>query len=211
MRNISQQLQNLSPEQRALLEAKLKEKGIQLSQSDKPNGMASLRIPSRNEDVDIPLSFAQQRLWFVQQLDPDNNSYNVPCVLRLEGKLDIAALCKALNEIVKRHEILRTVFVANEDKEPIQIIRKFEEFVVEAEDNPPQPTLVGANGIRPIENIINEIVKAPFDLGENLLRIKLLKLDSNIYLLIIATHHIVSDRWSIGVFLREIAILYRAF
>ncbi|MEM6613639.1 MAG: condensation domain-containing protein, partial [Cyanobacteria bacterium P01_C01_bin.72] len=84
MGNFSQQLKNLSPEQRALLEAKLKEKGIQLNQSD--------RIPLRDKGTDIPLSFAQQRLWFVQQLEPKNNSYNVPCVLRLEGKLDLDAL-----------------------------------------------------------------------------------------------------------------------
>ncbi|MEM8676928.1 MAG: amino acid adenylation domain-containing protein [Cyanobacteria bacterium P01_G01_bin.67] len=243
MGNLSQQLKNLSPEQRSLLEAKLKEKGIQISQSDlgkaesqsdKPNGMASLRISPRNQDANIPLSFAQKRLWFVQQLEPENNSYNVPCVLKLEGKLNIEALQKALNEIVKRHEILRTVFVANENKEPIQVVREFEEFELEVRSQfehslapvlkDTAPHIGGAGSrkksalkdtashrVRSKEYIIDEIFKKPFDLGENLLRIKLLKLADNSYLLIIATHHIVSDRWSIGVFLKEIAILYRAY
>ncbi|MEO0688637.1 MAG: condensation domain-containing protein, partial [Cyanobacteria bacterium J06649_11] len=120
MRNYSQQLENLSPEQRALLAAKLKEKGIQLS--------ATNEIPQRQGDEIVPLSFAQQRLWFVQQLEPENNSYNVPCDLKLKGKLNIKVLEKTLNEIVKRHEILRTIFVTDDKKQPIQVVREFQEF-----------------------------------------------------------------------------------
>ncbi|MEL7407881.1 MAG: condensation domain-containing protein, partial [Cyanobacteria bacterium J06558_2] len=192
MRNLSQQLKNLSPEQRALLEAKLKEQGIQWSEAD--------TIAPRKSNELIPLSFAQQRLWFVQQLEPENSSYNVPCALRLDGELDHGALEKALNEIVRRHEILRTIFVTNADKQPVQKVREFQEFVL---DVIPEKEST--------EKLINETVKQPFNLGESLLRIKLLRLAEDSHILVIATHHIVSDRWSIGVFLREIAVLYRAY
>ena len=199
MRNYSQQIKKLSLEQRALFEAKLREKGIQLSQTNS--------IPPRKANEVIPLSFAQQRLWFVQQLEPDNSSYNVPCALKLEGKLDIRVLEQTLNEIVKRHEILRTIFVADDDKQPIQVVRAFQEFELPLIE-------VRSRGKRPFartEDIINETIKTPFDLGKSLLRIKLIRLGEDRHILIIATHHIVSDRWSIGVFLKEIAILYQAF
>ena len=199
MKNLSQQLQGLSPEQRTLFEQRLKERGIELPQVS--------TIPRRQEGRDIPLSFAQQRLWFVQQLEPANNSYNVPCALKLEGNLDLAILTKTLNEIVKRHETLRTIFVTNQDKEPVQVIQPFQEFELSIV----RASHCFALTIENLENIVNETAQTPFDLGKSLLRIKLLQLGETSHILLITTHHIVSDRWSIGVFLKEISTLYQAF
>ncbi|MEL6930717.1 MAG: condensation domain-containing protein, partial [Cyanobacteria bacterium J06600_6] len=144
MRNYSQQFNNLSPEQRALLEVKLKEKGIQLSESNK--------IPRRQSDDVVPLSFAQQRLWFVQQLEPDNNSYNVPCALKLEGKLNTKVLERTLNEIVKRHEILRTTFITDDNKQPIQVVKAFQEFELPVIDKRHASSL---------QDIVNETINTP--------------------------------------------------
>ena len=118
MSQFYQQLLNLTPEQRSLFEKKLAAKGIQ------PPRAAS--IPHRASNNNLPLSFAQQRLWFVQQLDTNNTAYNVASVLGLRGPLDIAALEKSLNTLVERHETLRTRFelVTTEDgdSQPIQIV-----------------------------------------------------------------------------------------
>ena len=100
--DISQQIANLSPKQRALLEKRLQQKKIKRPSSS--------IIPKRQPSDIIPLSFAQQRLWFIQQLEPDNNSYNVPSSFRIKGKLQVEILEQTLNEIVKRHEMLRTSF-----------------------------------------------------------------------------------------------------
>ncbi|MEM9273746.1 MAG: amino acid adenylation domain-containing protein, partial [Cyanobacteria bacterium P01_F01_bin.143] len=199
MKNFSQQLQSLSPEQRALLEQKLRQKGIELPKAT--------NIPRRAENVEIPLSFAQKRLWFVQQLEPENSSYNVASALKLEGKLSVENLVKTLNEIIQRHEILRTIFISNEDKQPIQVIQPFQEIALPIVEISSE----GSQGKDLVQDIIHETVQVPFDLREPLLRVKLLRLAENSHILLIATHHIVSDRWSIGLFLKEISILYRAF
>ncbi|MEO0835737.1 MAG: amino acid adenylation domain-containing protein, partial [Cyanobacteria bacterium J06642_3] len=207
MRNLSQEIENLSPEQRSILEAKLKAKGITLPQTN--------LIKKRAADQKIPLSFAQTRLWFVQQLESENNSYNVPCALKLSGNLDVSTLAKTLNKVVERHEILRTVFVSDQAKNPLQVVQPFQYFELPLFDLE-ESGAEGAReqrrgGDRRAEEIIRETVSAPFDLGKPLLRIKLLRLAQDEHILVIATHHIVSDRWSVGVFLKEIAVLYRAF
>ncbi|MEL7355553.1 MAG: amino acid adenylation domain-containing protein [Cyanobacteria bacterium J06560_6] len=206
MSQFYQQLAALSPEQRALFEKKLAAKGL-------TNGLQKLNvstIPPRPTDQPIPLSFAQQRLWFVQQLDPENTAYNVASVLKLKGALNVSALEKSLNALVERHETFRTRFelVADEQqqKQPVQVI------------DSPQPIQLKVENLRTntnpqavAEQKIKTITQTPFDFSQPLLRTALLQLDNDSHLLVLTTHHIISDRWSVMVFLREMTLLYRAF
>ncbi|ACB52421.1 peptide synthetase [Crocosphaera subtropica ATCC 51142] len=198
--DLSQLIANLSPEQRALLEKRLKEKNI------KHPSFQTQMIGKRQSSAVIPLSFAQQRLWFIQQLEPENNSYNVPSAFRLRGKLEVEILERTLNEIVKRHEMLRTTFTTDSDRQPIQVVKAFEPFSL---------PMVDLQGIADAETEIQRIVRTeslrPFNLSESLLRLILLKRSETEHILLIATHHIVCDRWSIGIFLREMTTLYNGF
>ncbi len=202
MSKFYQQLASLTPEQRALFEQKLAKKGLQ--------NPAANHIPSRSPQQSIPLSFAQQRLWFVQQLAPDNKAYNVASVLKLQGPLNIPALEKSLNTVVERHETLRTRFqlsIQDEgDRQPEQIIDPpvFRELTVIDYRSAADPQAAA-------EAKIQALTQAPFDLTGSILRTALLQVDTETHLLVLATHHIVSDRWSVMVFLREMTILYKAF
>jgi amino acid adenylation domain-containing protein len=205
--DLYQQLAALSPEQRALFEQRLQQRGIALPQPltipRQTDKLASERSP-------IPLSFAQQRLWFIQQLDPTSTIYNVPCALRLRGSLHIPALEQSLNAIMQRHESLRTTFCLDEATQPQQVIAlpQFQSLpIVEI-----QTDIDSTDNIdRTLEQAIRTIVDRPFDLAQPLLRSSLLRLSAMDSILVLATHHIVSDRWSIGVFLRELSLFYRAF
>ncbi len=149
-----------------------------------------------------PLSFAQQRLWLVHQMRPDSAVYNVPRVLRLRGHLDVDALSRALNEIVRRHEALRTVF-AVEAGAPVQRILPSVEIavpVVELEDT-----------ARLLEFVKAEY-EIPFDLGSGpMLRARIWRLGPEEHVLMLVMHHIVSDAWTAGIFFEELAALYEAF
>jgi hypothetical protein len=200
MNDLYQQIAALSPEQRTLFEQRLQQRGIRLG----------LTIPAsisrRATDAEIPLSFAQQRLWFIQQLDPENASYNVPSALKLEGRLNQLALQQTFNYLVQRHEALRTRFISNSDQKPIQIV------------DPPQPVnlpLIDLSRLldpKPaMQSIMQEAADVPFDLSQTLLRLRLLRINDLYHILLITVHHIISDRWSVGVFLRELTTLYNAF
>jgi len=147
------------------------------------------------------LSFAQQRMWFLAQLTPGSPYYNIPGVLRLGGRLDIAALEASLNEIVRRHETLRTTFVSLQG-EPKQVIASSREVGLGRVDT----TEAEAPGL------INEEVKRPFDLSTGpLLRATLFRLGPEDHFLVLTMHHIVCDGWSHNVLLRELVALYEAF
>ncbi|AFZ33305.1 non-ribosomal peptide synthetase (plasmid) [Gloeocapsa sp. PCC 7428] len=193
MNNIYQQLAKLSPQQRLLFERRLQQRGVKLVQP---------QISRRKNDDELPLSFAQQRLWFIQQFEPLSSAYNVASALRLKGELKIAALEQALREIVARHETLRTSFVTNAVKQPIQVVAapQFDLQVIDLHGN-----------ASPEVQLISDICDRPFDLTQSLLRVRLLRLHEDDHILVIATHHIISDRWSIGVFLSELSTLYNAF
>ncbi|MFL6199420.1 MAG: amino acid adenylation domain-containing protein [Thermoanaerobaculia bacterium] len=154
----------------------------------------------------IPLSFAQQRLWFLDRLEPESPFYNVPAAVRLRGRLHPAALAAAFQEIVRRHEALRTRF-AEEAGRPVQIVE---------DDLPFSLPLLDLSGLpeREMEAacLAQAEARRPFDLGRGpLLRLTLLRLGEDEHLLLAVFHHIVSDGWSLGVFLRETADLYRSF
>nr|WP_326491738.1 non-ribosomal peptide synthetase [Myxococcus stipitatus] len=164
------------------------------------------RVP---RTADLPLSFAQQRLWFVDQLQPGSIVYNNPFPLRLRGTLDEGVLRRAFEELVRRHESLRTTF-ENKDGHPVQRIH--------AASFMPMPRVdlsrITQEPVRRAEalRLVNEEARKPFDLAKGpLIRTLLLKLQPTEHILVFHVHHIVSDGWSLGVFLRELSTLYRAF
>jgi acyl carrier protein len=156
----------------------------------------------------LPLSFAQQRLWFLDQLEPGNTSYNIPVAVRLKGELDVASLERTLSEIVRRHEVLRTRFV-NGANEPRQEILAPASMTV---------TLTDFSALNELarEAAVREAVRAesqlPFDLANGpLLRVKLLRLNEAEHVALLVMHHIVSDGWSMDVLIREVRLLYAAY
>ncbi|MCP3142127.1 non-ribosomal peptide synthase/polyketide synthase [Pyxidicoccus sp. QH1ED-7-1] len=156
----------------------------------------------------LPLSFAQQRLWFIDQLEPGNPAYNLFTALRLDGVLDVSALERAFTVLVLRHEALRTTFVST-DGQPAQRISPPESFQVQVRELstvPPESREDEAHQVAAQE------VQRPFDLARGpLLRATLLRLDAEKHVLLLTMHHIVSDGWSMGVLTRELTTLYAAF
>ncbi|MCP4570778.1 MAG: non-ribosomal peptide synthetase, partial [bacterium] len=160
-----------------------------------------------------PLSFAQQRLWFIDRFEPDSALYNVPAPIRLTGRLDLGALARALGEIVRRHEVLRTRFESVEGV-PLQVIEPVAEVLLPVVDLSAlaQPARRAA-----ADQLTRREAQRPFDLGRGpVLRAVVLRLDAGArdgheHVLCLTVHHIAFDGWSIGVFLRELEILYRAF
>lgn len=156
----------------------------------------------------VPVSFAQQRLWFLDQLDPGSASYNISRAVRLKGQLNLQALQEALNSIVARHESLRTNFTSIDD-EPVQIIAPTREIEIQLLDLSGMP-----QGDRESEarRLASEAARRPFNLAQDhLLRAALYTLDDQDQVLLLVLHHIVSDGWSMGVLFRELETLYEAF
>ncbi len=165
---------------------------------------------SNNEDDEVfvfPASFAQQRLWFLDQFEPGSPYYNIPIVVRLRGKFDIALFEKAINEIVSRHEILRTTF-ASIDGKPVQVISPelyIPIKIIEVSGEEAKIRYDHAIGIARDEARHNfSLSKGP------LFTITVVKLDERDHLISLVMHHIISDGWSIGVFIREMSVFYDA-
>ncbi len=154
---------------------------------------------------DQPLSFAQERLWFLDRLEPGSPLYNIPAAVRLRGRLDATALTVALGEITRRHQALRTVF-AEAAGRPVQRIAPWVPFELPVADLSRLP-----ESHREIERLLQEEARAPFDLAAGkLARALLLRLGEEEHVIGLTFHHIASDGWSIGVFLRELSALYAA-
>ncbi len=164
------------------------------------------RIPRRVAEGPAPLSFAQQRIWIHDRLDPEARLFQVPLTLRLRGALDRAALRRALDEIVRRHEVLRTVFGLREDG-PVQLVLP-PRGVPFAE----QDVSGGADAADRALQLARDEAVRPFDLErEPGFRALLVRVAPREHVLVIAMHHIVQDRWSSGVLLDELAALYTAY
>lgn len=168
----------------------------------------SVPIERVTRDGNLPLSFAQQRLWFLWQLQPESSAYNLFRAVRLQGKLDVAALEQSFNEIIHRHEALRTVFeVVN--GQPIQVIGadvSIKLSLIDIRDLSPE--------IREAETqkLAQMQAKHAFDLSAApLLNIKLVQVAEQEYVLLLTMHHIVADGWSAGVISRELANVYESF
>ncbi|MFL5385967.1 MAG: amino acid adenylation domain-containing protein, partial [Longimicrobiaceae bacterium] len=158
-------------------------------------------------DRPLPLSFAQERLWFVHQLHGGAAIYNMPVSLRLRGALDLDALRRALDEIVRRHESLRTVFRRGGEGAPVQVVLSPSPIPLPLQD------LRGrADAEAETRRIADEDARAPFDLENGpLLRLALVRHADDDHLLLVDMHHVVSDGWSMGRFHDELAALYGAF
>ncbi|WP_354676164.1 amino acid adenylation domain-containing protein [Pseudomonas syringae] len=155
-------------------------------------------------DQPMPLSFAQQRLWFLAQMDGGNEAYNIPMALSLEGTLDVTALTRALARIVERHETLRSRFVAGEDSAHVLFVPTPADARLPVEDMRHIPQALA-------ERIRAEAV-APFDLAHGpLMRAHLLQVADERHVLLLTVHHIVADGWSMGVLTQELLALYPAF
>src|SRR6266540_3384433 len=155
-----------------------------------------------------PLSYAQQRLWFIDQLEPGSAVYNCPGAARLEGRLDLDALGRSVNEIVRRHEVLRTR-IEVEEGEPAQVVEEWRPRKLEVED---LTWLTGEEREEEVRRIIREEAGTGFDLGRGpLLRVKVLKLEEERHVMLFTMHHIVSDGWSMGILIREVGELYKAY
>jgi amino acid adenylation domain-containing protein len=179
----------------------LKEKGVQAPRRDAIPRRASTAISASAP----PLSFAQQRLWLLDRLEPGSAFYNIPVAVRLAGRLDTAALFAGLTEIVRRHEALRTTF-GEVDGHPFQIIEPepfFTRLFVNLSTLPLEARTAEA------ARLASEEAARPFDLERGpLLRATLVKLDAGEHVALLTLHHIVSDGWSCGVLVRELAALY---
>ncbi|HEX7317734.1 MAG TPA: amino acid adenylation domain-containing protein [Pyrinomonadaceae bacterium] len=159
-------------------------------------------------DAELPLSFAQQRLWFLDQLEPDSPVYNIHTALRLDGRLDADALQRTLDEIIRRHEVLRTSFHISGER-PVQIIAPSLQVPVRAFDLGALPEAERESEAR---RLAADEARLPFDLSRGpLLRACLIRLAEREHLLLIVMHHIISDGWSMGVLAGEVAALYGAF
>ncbi|MEG3936237.1 amino acid adenylation domain-containing protein [Microcoleus sp. T3_B1] len=178
---------------------------IALKNGQSVEALPLLPIPKSES---IPLSFAQTRLWFLDQLQPNSAFYNIPLAWHLSGKLNIVALESSINEIIRRHEALRTNFAIVGDQ-PVQVIASTLSFQL-----PVVNLLHLSESEREIEAKRLATVEAnrPFNLEqEPLLRGMVLQLGETEYLLLLTMHHIISDGWSLGVFVRELTELYQAF
>jgi amino acid adenylation domain-containing protein len=194
---LSSRLAELSPQKRELLLRQLRQL---------PREAPRPVIRPRQESLgDFPLSYAQQRLWFLDQLEPGNPFYNVPGAFRLTGSLDEAALARALAEVVRRHEVLRTSFptVAGQ---PVQRVGPPVAVPLPVVDLAGLPA---ADRHAAVQAHVGALVRCPFDLAEGpLLRFLLLRLGPAERVLAFALHHIVSDAWSMRILVRELASLY---
>jgi acyl-CoA synthetase (AMP-forming)/AMP-acid ligase II/acyl carrier protein len=170
------------------------------------NGHAPPFIQPASRNRELPLSYSQLRIWLAEQIDPGTSLYNICRALNLQGPLDFGALERALNEIVQRHEILRTVYPL--EGRPVQ------EVLPELPLTLPRHELVYfsvPDRQRIASNLVTLEVSRPFDLATGpMFRAKLIRLDENEHLLILTFHQIVTDAWSLGIFFRELAVLYEA-
>ena len=165
-------------------------------------------IEKVDRSAPLPASFAQQRLWFLDQLEPNQATYNLPVAVRLRGELDHAAMSLAFDELARRHESLRTTFTAV-DGRPIQVIAPSLTIDIPVDDLTHLPEADReAEALRRLK----DEARRPFDLATGpLIRVALAKISATEHVAIVNTHHVISDGWSIGVLVRDMAALYDAY
>jgi len=195
------QVTELSRVKRELLEKRLKG-------ALRPTGSSAPAIPARNPDAPIPLSHSQERLWFIQQMEPGNCAYNLPTALHIAGELNVAALEAAINALVQRHEILRTTVCAV-DGRPTQIIQPAKTAVLTIVD---LQAFADHERQVQLDELLAREIQRPFSLEDGpLIRCALYRINEREHLFLVVTHHIISDGWSLGVFFKELEQLYHAF
>lgn len=168
----------------------------------------NLAIPRASRTQEIPLSYPQRRLWFFDQLEPNSALYNSPASIEMVGLLDIDALTLALNEIIRRQEALRTIFIANQGQ-PFQVIVPELTLSIPLID---LGYLDKEQQNKEASRLIHEEACLPFNLAVGpLVRAKLIRLSADHHIFLYNLHHIICDGWSAGVFIREMGTLYEAF
>lgn len=201
MSQLTKQIEGLPPEQRDLLV-------LLLSKKKREEAARSHIVPLSRASDTFALSFAQQRLWFLSQLQQENAVYNVSGGVRMEGPLSVAALERALDEIVRRHEALRTT-IRQIEGEPVQIISEPQAFYLPKFDLRNVPA---SQRETEAQLLLTNQARQPFNLeGGRLFRATLLLLSPQEHILILTMHHIIADGWSRGIFVRELVQLYEAF
>ncbi|MDQ1350349.1 MAG: hypothetical protein QG657_650 [Acidobacteriota bacterium] len=181
-----------------LFEELLKKKGIQT--------LGGPVLKKRDDPGPFKLSFAQRRIWFLQQFDPGSAAYNDPTALRIKGPLNISTLELTLNEIVRRHRVIQMNFPAKEGQ-PTQVFKKIEHLIITVLD-----LQTGTDVEKQIRDFVNHFSRQPFDLADApLIRAGLLRIATDDYALVVSIHHIVMDGWSKGIMLKELISLYEAF
>ncbi len=210
--DIDARIAELSPEKRALLLKRIghgsKDPGrspvlcARTGERSFEPSFALLPIVALSRAGDLPLSFAQQRLWFLDRLLPDQGTYNIPTVWRLQGPLDAQTLQRSVDGLVARHETLRTRFVLS-DGQPAQIIEAAQSVALPMIDLSAMPQ---AGREARAREIAEADARQPFNLETGpLLRTQLLRLAPDEHLLLLNVHHIASDGWSTGIFERELS------
>jgi amino acid adenylation domain-containing protein len=200
MSRFSKKYLELSAKKRALLEKLIQKE--EFASSDK------LRIPRRENPAYAPLSHAQQALWFIHKLEPQNPVYNDHFAIRLTGEINLSLFKQCINEIINRHDILRTT-VGSVNEKPAQLIAPSLKLALSVVD---LCVLPGPARQIESERLAVEESRRPFDLARGpLLRFTLLQLGKDDSLLLFTIHHIVTDGWSLGVFIRELSTLYETF
>lgn len=198
MQALLDSVKSLSTKERHALAMLLKRQGINLY------GVAP--IPARAPEEVLALSYAQQRQWFLWQMDPQGSAYNIPVALRLKGDLDLKALQASFDGLIARHETLRTTIHLDGDQ-PVQVIHPEAPFALVIE------TLkgIGADATAALKAWVEQEVQQPFDLEQGpLLRVKLLRLAADDHVLVLTLHHIVSDGWSTPIMVDELVRFYEA-
>jgi hypothetical protein len=171
-------------------------------------GQLSEALVPQERPAEVPLSFAQRRLWFLELLTPGSPFYNIPFAARLQGPMSLATMRRVVNDLVARHEILRTHFVET-DGEPAQVIAPratVDVPLLELGD-------VSRSGVEErIQEIVKERARTPFDLArDSLVRVSVLRVADDDHVVMVNMHHIISDGWSLNVFVREAVTLYLAY
>ena len=168
----------------------------------------ALPLVAVSREQKLPLSYAQQRLWFLDQLEPGSVAYNSPAAVRLSGKLDYEALERTVNEVARRHEILRITFVAV-NGEPVQVIsppNRLKLRVTDLSEVPENEREATARQLAAAQ------AQQSFDLSVGpLLRVQVLRLDAEDHVVLFTTHHIITDGWSIDILMSEVTVLYEAY
>ncbi|MFP2933504.1 condensation domain-containing protein, partial [Pyxidicoccus sp. 3LG] len=202
MSDIYKRLQSLSPEKREELLRQLRKES---ANTVKPSRAPISRLP-RTGGV-LPTSFAQQRMWFLDQLEPGSAAYSIPLLVRMQGAVDVAVLERSLAVLVERHEALRTTF-RSEDGRPVQDVAPSMSVPLVQVD------LRGVDAaVREAElkHVAGEELRRPFDLAHGpLVRAMLVRVADDDHVFLLAMHHIVTDGWSMGVLIRELVTLYGA-
>ena len=202
--DLATRIAGLSPAKRALLELKLSRKQAETATAGP--GVAPIQRRAGRQSAE--LSFAQQRLWFIDQLEPKSPLYNMKRQIRIAGPVDIPSLQRALDSVVARHESLRTRFLAEQGR-PRQVIDPAAPLtlsLIDLSDQPAEDREAAAQAVA------KEVVRQPFDLEQGpLLRATLVRLHAEEHLLVLALHHIITDGWSMGVLFRDLSVLYQAY